>query len=292
MPPMMITDSELSGVLKTVYAGYREKVFPISTPLLAQVEKAKAGGPRNIRWGGSGVNFDVVLTRPVGMTASDAGYLADHAQATERQASLGIKRLYVTRQIDGLAVVGTQSKEAAFVSLAKKILEEAKDAARLGMQEVLHGDGRGLKALISAVNSTTSIDVTSPYGVSGAGQGGLLLDVGMVIKVLDTSAADAVLGVATITAITNSGDTAVLTLGTAISGMASTDKVVAGSTNEPASTQGSFNAYPNGLVNITNRADGYASLHNITKASFPRWDAVRMVAGTDTPSTDPEEGDI
>ena len=294
MAPMLISDSDINGVLKTVYAGYREKVFPLSTPLLAQMEKGKSGGAARMKWGGSGVNFDVVLSRPVGMTASDSGYLADHAQATEKQATLGVKRLYVTREIDGLAVVGTQSKEAAFISLAKKILEEAKDAARLGMQEILHGDGQGIKAVISVVNSTTSIDVISPYGITSGGQGGLLLDVGMVVKVLDSSAAYVTLVSATaITAISNSGDTATLTLGTAIAGMGAGDLIVAASTNEGASATGSYNSYPNGLVNITNRGGSYASLHGITQATYPRWDATRMVAGTDTPSAaEPTETDL
>src|SRR5688572_14991357 len=146
--PLLITDTEITGVLKRVYAGFREKVFPISTPLLANIEKGKPGGGRRIRWGGEGVYFDVVLTRPVGMTASDSGYLPPDSVAIERQANVGIKRLYVTRQIDGLAPVGTASKEAAFVNLARKILEEAKDASKLGMQEIAHGDGKGIKAEI------------------------------------------------------------------------------------------------------------------------------------------------
>jgi hypothetical protein len=145
-----------------VYSGYREKVFPLSTPLLANVEKGTPGGPRNLRWGGAGVNFDVVLSRPVGMTASTTGFFPPTAAAVERQGTLNIKRLYVTRQIDGLAIVGTQSKEAAYIALARKILEEAKDATQLGMQEVLHGDGRAIKAIVGTVTDTTHIIVSSP----------------------------------------------------------------------------------------------------------------------------------
>jgi hypothetical protein len=60
----------------------------------------------------------------------------------------------------------------------------------------------------------------------------------------------------------------------------------------------------NGLVNITNRANGYASgnytgtstskaLHGISATTYPIWDATRMVAGTDTPdNTTPTESDI
>src|SRR5690606_36935431 len=139
--PTMITDAEISGVLKTMYENYREKVFPIITPLLANIKKSGPGGPRSMRWGGNGINWNVVLGRPVGFTASADGYLPNHAAAEEKQATIGIKRVYVTREIDGLAIFGTQSKKAAYIALAEKILEEAKQAAQLGMQETLHSDG-------------------------------------------------------------------------------------------------------------------------------------------------------
>ena len=284
--PLTISDSDITGVVKTVYSGYREKVFPLSTPLLANVEKGTPGGPRNLRWGGAGVNFDVVLSRPVGMTASSTGYFPPTAAAVEKQGTLDIKRMYVTRQIDGLAITGTQSKEAAYIALARKILEEAKDATQLGMQEVLHGDGRAIKALVGTVNSTTEIIVTSPYGISGAGQGGLLLDVGMYVAVTANDGTT-LRGKATISAVSNSGDNATLTLDAAVAGMGAGDFVMPATTSDT-----SYNSYPNGLAKITNRGNGYTSLHSLDAATYARWDAVRMVAGTDTPSTTPTEMDV
>jgi hypothetical protein len=282
--PLLISDSEITGVLKRVYAGFREKVFPISTPLLANIEKGKPGGGRRIRWGGEGVFFDVVLTRPVGMTASDSGYLPPDSAATERQANVGVKRLYVTRQIDGLAPVGTQSKEAAFVNLARKILEEAKDASKLGMQEIAHGDGKGIKAEITVVNSTTSIAVEKPFGYTSAGQGGLLVDVDMYVAVLDASAAFAVLGRSRITAVTNSGDTATVTLGTAVAGMAAGDVLVAATTSDT-----SYNSFPNGLGNLLNRGGSYNSLHNLDAGTYVRWNTTRIDASVSFAGETPNE---
>lgn len=289
MAPLFISDSDISGVLKNVYSGFREKLFPISTPLLANVKKGKAGGPRNLRWGGNGVYFDTVQTRPVGMTASQTGYLPPHAQATEVQGNLPIKRLYVTRQIDGLAINGTSTKEAAFVSLAKKVLEEAKDAASLGMQEILHGDGNAIKGVISSRTSATVVVVTSPFGVTGAGQGGLLLDVGQYVAVLDASSSYAVIGRATISAVSNSGDNATVTFAATPEGttMAAGDVLVAATASDT-----SYQSFPNGLINISNRGGSYASLHGITQATYARWDSTRLVAGTDTPSTTPTEMDV
>ena len=286
--PTVITDAELTGLLKNVYSQFREKVQNLVTPLLAQLEKGRAGGPRNMRWGGNNVFFDVVTGRPSGATFSSAGYFPPDTTATEVQANVGVVRAYTTRQVDGLAFVGTQSKDAAFTTIAKKTMEEIKEASTLLMQQALHNKADGVVALIGTVTSTTEIIVSSPYGVSGAGQGSLLLSVGDYIAVLDTSVSNAVLGRSAITAITNSGDNATLTLATAIVGMAATDKIVKATASDT-----SFNGAMNGLINITNRGNGYASLHNISNASYPIWDATRMSAGTDTPDVNqPTESDI
>ncbi len=286
--PTVITDAELTGLLKNVYSQYREKVQNLVTPLLAQLQKAKAGGPRNMRWGGNNVFFDVVVGRPSGSTFSQSGYFPPDTTASEVQGNVGVVRAYTTRQIDGLAFVGTQSKDAAFTTIATKTMEEIKEASTLLMQQALHNKADGVVALIGTASSTTSIIVSSPYGVSGAGQGGLLLSVGDYIAVLDTSASDAVLGRAQITAISNSGDNATLTLGTAIAGMAATDKIVKATASDT-----SFNSAMNGLINITNRGGSYASLHNVSASSYPIWNAVRMTAGTDTPDANqPTEDDL
>ena len=286
--PTLITDAELTGLLKNVYSQFREKVQNLVTPLLAQLEKGRSGGPRNMRWGGNNVFFDVVTGRPAGATFSASGYFPPDTTATEVQANVGIVRAYTTRQVDGLAFVGTQSKDAAFTTIASKTMEEIKDASMLLMQQALHNKADGVVALIGTVTSTTVIIVSSPYGIASSGQGSLLLSVGDYIAVLDTSASDAVLGRAAITAITNSGDNATLTIGTAITGMAATDKIVKATASDT-----SFNGAMNGLISITNRGNSYASLHNISNATYSSWDATRMVAGTDTPdATQPTESDI
>jgi hypothetical protein len=286
--PTLITDAELTGLLKNVYSQFREKVQNLVTPLLAQLEKGRSGGPRNMRWGGNNVFFDVVTGRPAGATFSASGYFPPDTTATEVQANVGIVRAYTTRQVDGLAFVGTQSKDAAFTTIASKTMEEIKDASMLLMQQALHNKADGVVALIGTASSTTSIIVSSPYGIANSGQGSLLLSVGDYIAVLDSSSSDAVLGRSAITAITTSIDNATLTLGTAISGMASTDKIVKATASDT-----SFNGAMNGLISITNRANGYASLHNISNATYTIWDATRMAAGTDTPdATQPTESDI
>lgn len=282
--PLLITNTDISGVLKNVYEQYRINAFPKLTVLLAQIKKASPGGPERMQWGGNGVYWDIVVDRPVGGHASQAGYFGYSSQARERQATLGIKRTYISRQVDALTIQGTANKEAAYIPVVRKIVQEAMDAAQLFQQETLHGNGRGIKALIGTVTDTTHIIVSSPYGVSGAGQGGLLLDVGMYIRVLDaTDSFATILGSATITNVANSGDNATLTLDTAITGMAAGDAVVTASAQ---AGETSLDAVPNGLINITNRGAAYNSLHGIDASTYPRTAPLRLVAGTDTTDAD------
>lgn len=286
--PLLITDTDIAGVLKRVYESYRMNAFPIATPLLAQLKKGKGGGPENMRWGGEGVFWDVVLTRPVGMSASQLGYFPPNAKAVEKQASVGIKRTYVSRQIDLLSIQGTSENVAAYIPLARKIIREALDAARLGQQEVLHGDGRAIKALLVSTADTTHFVADSPYGVAASGRGGLLLDRGMFISVR-AGAAGAIRGTATITAVTNSGDQVTVTLDTAIAAMAAGDSVRAAAT----ATDDSMDNYPNGLINLSNRGGSFNSLHGLSAATDSRWDSTRLVAGTDTPdAAQPSEMDL
>jgi hypothetical protein len=286
--PTIITDGELTGLLKNVYSQFREKVQNLVTPLLAQLEKGKAGGPRNMRWGGNNVFFDVVTGRPSGATFSNSGYFPPDTTATEVQASVGVVRAYTTRQIDGLAFVGTQSKDAAFTTIASKTMEEIKDASMLLMQQALHNKQDGIVAIIGTVTDSTHIIVSSPYGVANSGQGALLLSVGDYIAVRATGGATLRSGKAQITNITNSGDNATLTLSSAITSMAPTDIVVKATTSDD-----SYGYAMNGLINITNRGNNYASLHSISNATYSIWDATRMIAGTDTPdATQPTESDI
>ncbi len=247
--PLLINNANIDGVLKNVYESFRINAFPKLTPLLAQVKKGKSGGPERMTWGGNGVYWDVVLTRPVGMTASSGGFFPPTAVATEKQANMSVARTYVTREIDALAIQGTQAGNAAFIPLARKIVLEAMDAATLGQQEFLHGDGRGIKGIIDTVTDTTHVIVTAPYGIVSSGRGGLLLDQGMYVAVLDTTGAT-VRGRATITtaAQSSSTDSCTLTFDSAIAGMVATDIIVAATVSDT-----SFNVATNGLTNILNR---------------------------------------
>lgn len=279
--PVAIDNTEVAGMLRRLYDDLSVDFFPQSTVLLANITRGGPGGPFDMRWGGANVYYNAVLGSPVGLVSSSGGYLPPDHQRTEVQGSIDVQRAYVRKQIDMKLIVGTQSKAAAYRTIGTKVVGEAKAAYKRGMNRYAHGAGDGVLALVTTFTSATSIVVQSPYGISGAGQGGLHLGVGMYVALIDVSNSDAVLGAAYISALSHSGDSTTITLaGSGISGGATGDKLVAAST----ATQNEYNAVPNGLANITNRGGSYTSLHTISATTYTETAPVRMVAGTDTPS--------
>lgn len=285
MPILNITDASFDGNLKQYYQKVREDVFPVITPLFAQFQKFKAGGPRNMRWGGKGAVFDVVASDPTGWHFSQGGILPESNFRTEVQGTVGVRRMYIRQQFDKLAVTGTSSKNAAYITLAQKIDEEVRAKFKLGVQEGLHGDGRGVKAtvtnVVSNVGAVLTVDIANPYGLSGAGQGALWVQLGAQIAVRDSTGATLRgRGAVTSVALQTAPDTyrvAITSTGTWTS-PGTGDLLISSS-----ATDDSFNATINGLINITNRGGSFADLHGISASSYARWNTTRMVAGTDTP---------
>lgn len=287
---MYITDSALAGDLKNLYEDIRQDLVPVVTPLLSAIKKKGPDGVGNVNWGGNNMYFDVVTQPEVNWGWSPTGQLPYSTQAQEVQGNVGIARFYVTRAFDRLPIVGTQTKEMAFISLREKITRAFAQAYQLGMEEALQGNATGVKAVIATASTTVSIAVISPYGISGAGQGGLWLKPQMYISVYDATGVTN-RGTAQISAVGNNLTSATgactLTLATGISNMAATDIIVGANQSGD-----SLNGVMNGLANITNRGSGYTTLHGLSAATYGRWDAIKFTAGTQTDATTCQEMDI
>lgn len=306
-----LSDAEIAGMLRRVYNAFENLVFPVLTPLQAQIERATPKSKHKIRWGGENAYFPVTIGQPGGLYSSSNGALPPSSAALERQANETVKRLYVRRQVDGLAITGTASKEAAFRPLARKIIQEATTSIKLGVQRMLHADGRGIVAVVGTGGSgTTSAVVTNPYGITGAGQGGLALCQFQTYQFIDPGTGNPRTvsngpgnNRVTLASFTESGDNATMTFtgSESVGSMADGDYVVMATANSTSySATAGINTSQagevNGLTNILRRgaSSTYNSLHgiNCTTAGNERWDAVRMVAGTDTQSLNATEDDI
>lgn len=280
---LSISDAEIEGNLKNVYTDIRKELLPVQTALLAQLKKTAKKNSVGAKWGGNGLFFDVVLDGEYNAVFSASGYLPQSSQAPEKQGSVNPTRLYARRTFDNFMMVGTQSKEAAFLSMRRKVTNAFSKAMEFTLEESLNGNARGIKAVISSSADTTHFVATSPWGLASSGQGGLFLRKGMYIAVLDSSGV--LRGKAYITAVSNSGDNATVTLGSAISSMTGTDLVVAATENDFA-----LDDSCNGIQNILNYGGSYAELHGISASTYPVSDTLRLTAGTDV-SSEPTEMD-
>jgi hypothetical protein len=287
---MYITDTNLAGDLKNLYEDIRQDLVPVVTPLLAAIKKKGPDGIGNVQWGGNNMYFDVVTQPEVNYGWSATGQLPYSSQAQEVQGNVGIARFYMTRAFDRLPIVGTQTKEMAFISLREKITRAFAQGYQLGMEEALQGNATGVKAVVITAATTVSIVVQSPYGISGAGQGGLWIKPQQYIAVYDATGVTN-RGTAQVSAIgqvlTTATGVCTLTLATGISNMAATDIVVGANQSGD-----SLNAQCNGLINMTNRASGYTTLHALSAATYGRWDALKYTAGTQTDTTTCQEMDV
>jgi len=264
---------DFTEVMKTVYLPVRKKAFKFMTPLLAQ---ARQIGPDTVRYSGHDLVFDVKLGRRGGFVSSAAGYLPDAKSAEEKQGRLSIARSYAMASIDGLALKATQGEKAAYISASAKIVEDLQEQWELEQNRILHSDSMGVRAVITTATDTTHIDVEKPYGITGAGPGNLHLEVGEDISVLTADGATH-RGKAQITDISLSGDTATLTLGSAIASMAATDVVV---TSVPAAvnaTDNSWGAEPHGIMSIIDVEGNFATFEGI---AHDRWVSQKMQSTT------------
>lgn len=275
---MAATPQELQDfqdVLKTVYLPIRKKAFPLMTPVLAA---ARRGSPKSVTYGGDDLVFDVKVERRGGFTSSARGYLPESKTAREKKGRLGIARTYARVSVDGLALKANNSGREGFITTAAKITEDVMEQWQIEQARILHGDSLGIRAVVDAVGSTTSIDVDNPYGIANAGPGNLHLVEGEDIAVLSSDGAT-LRGKSTIAenGISLSGDVATLTLTAAVAGMQVGDIVV---TAPPASihaTDSSFAAEPYGLKAIMDVEGQFATFQGIEDK---RWLAQSFTSST------------
>lgn len=303
-----LDDAAIAGMLRRVYNAFENNIYPVVTPLQAQIDRATPKSKYRIRWGGDNAYWPVSIGMPGGLYSSSNGALPPSSAALERQASDGVKRMYVRRQVDGLAIVGTQSKEAAFKPLARKIVQEATISVKLGVQRMLHGDSRGIVGVVGTASATVPT-IISPYGITGAGQGALGLAQYQTYQFINPGTDTARVVTSgpgndriTLASFTEAGDIATLAFadGATVAGMTAGDYLVLATANSTSfsSTAGVTTqaGEVNGLTNICRRgaSSTYNTLHNLSCATAgnERWDAVRMVAGTDTASLTATEDDI
>jgi hypothetical protein len=186
MPGNPLDIQDFAPVLKNYYLPYRKNVFPINTVLLAQSKKF---GADKVEYAGNDLFFDVKVDRRGGFVSSAKGFYPNAKNAREKQGRLSVARTYATVSVDGLALKATENSKGSYISAAKKIVDDVMDQWEIEQERILQGDSLGIRATVTVVNSTTSIAVANPYGITGAGPGNLHLVEGDTISVRDSTGA-------------------------------------------------------------------------------------------------------
>lgn len=265
---------DFTDVMKNVYLPVRRKAFPIMTPMVAAARRAS---PSTVTYAGNDLIFDVKTGRRGGFISSARGYLPASKTAREKKGRLSVARTYATVNVDGLALKATEGDRASYIPAARKVVEDATEQWRIEQARIMYGDSLGIRAVITTVNSTTSVDADSPYGISGAGPGNLHLVNGDDVAVL-SSDGQTLRGKASISAEpVLTGDTAQFTLSAAVAGMQVGDIIV---TAVPASVDAndtSFGAEPHGIKSILDVENSFATFEGIKD---DRWVAQKITSST------------
>jgi hypothetical protein len=264
---------DVSPLLKNVYTNVRKKAFPLMTPLVAAATK---GGPERVKFAGNDVFFTTKLGRRGGIVSSGLGFLPDSQVAEEAQGRLGIARTYARIAVDRLGAEITDDPRGAFIGLAAKMTEDVLEEWKLTQERVMQGDGLGIYALLVSTADTTHFVCDSPYGISGAGPGNLHLVKGDTVSIRNSTGATH-RGKAVITDITLSGDSATVTLGTAIAGMTAGDLICVGVPAATHATDDSFAAEPFGIKSFVDVEGNFATYQGINHA---RWVANKLTSTT------------
>lgn len=261
---------DFTDVLKNVYLPVRRKAFPLMVPIVANARRAS---PQTVQYAGNDLIFDVKTGRRGGFISSAKGFLPHSKSAREKKGRLSIARTYATLNVDGLAVKASEGDRASYIPAAKKIVEDATDQWRIEQGRIIHGDSLGVRAVVDTVNSTTSIDVDNPYGITDAGPGNLHLVVGDDIAVL--TSAGVLRGKAQISAISLSGDLATLTLSAAVSSMQAGDLVVTAVPTAVDANDTSYGAEPHGIKSFIDAEGAFATFEGIVD---DRWVAQKITS--------------
>ena len=200
--------------------------------------------------------------------------------AAERQGRLGIARTYAVAEVDGLNAKASEDPRGAFISASKKLVEDIMDEWQLQQSRILHGDSRGVRALVKTRTSATILIVDAPYGIASSGPGNLHIEVGETLALLDAGTNNVLLGKAKVSSIALSTDDATITFAASVEGSgtaAASDILVSAVPTATDTNDTSFGAEPHGIMSFVDVEGNFATFENI---KHDRWVAQKLTSST------------
>src|SRR3990167_1092873 len=172
--------TEVQSLFKRVYFKALNAV-PDATALTAQLNRTT-----KVKAGPDGLYFNVKLeTGGKVANVPDGVLLPSASRPIRRQGKADLVHTYTVVGIGGQSIPLTSDTRNAFVANLKDQTEDAFLRVKLDMERQYNGDGDGILCVLETVASAPTYDVQSPYGITGAGPGTMLLIDGMEVAAIN-----------------------------------------------------------------------------------------------------------
>jgi hypothetical protein len=172
--------TEVQNTFKRVYLK-AVNAIPDSTPLTAQMQRTT-----KFKAGTEGLYFNVKLrTGAKVANVADGILLPTPSRPTRKTGKANLAHTYTVIAVGGQSVQLTRDNRNAFVSNLKDQMEDGMDRVRYDLERQYNGDGRGILCVIDTVSGAPTYGCISPYGVTGAGPGTMLLLEGMEVAAIN-----------------------------------------------------------------------------------------------------------
>lgn len=261
-----VTMTQVSAALKEVYEDRIEKQYNTEMVFGKRLEKTSDGISDMI--GGKYLDFPIQLARNPGISYRLEGEaLGNPGAAPYGEAHVPVFAGYGRVRFTGHVMKLASTKPQAFADMAKREMENIKDAALKDSSRIMYGDGTGRLATIASGTGPLATFVVS----NGEG---VWITPGMEIDILDfTTFAAAANGTGRVVSLVVPGVTnTTVTVTGAANLTVTTAQAVYRAGNATAGTQ----REPTGMAKI---ADDSGILHTIDPTSFPIWKGVEQAMG-------------
>ena len=273
-----VLERTTTNIGATVHTNFVNEVKPWldhMDPVAALFESIGPGGYTLI---GEVLQFAGEHTYTGGFQGTD-GYLPDHQYSDPIELQWSPARLYIRRAVDNF-LQALAVKPGAYEDFFARIQKQMVDAVKRGTAFHIHGSSNATVCTFVSRTDANTLVVDAGFGHASTAPA-MFIEPGMVLALLDASAAYATIGAAVVDTVTynTSATTATVNFTSDIdtsSTGADGDPLVFATTADEAATHfiDERGLAPNGLIDIVDPDNGGASLGTVSPSTYPRWDTV------------------
>ena len=272
--------ANITGLVHEIFVG---DVLPAVRWESVTAQLFQAAGEGEYRYDGESLNGATDLLRPHGALGTD-GELPDHSHVDAANWQTTPVRRYVRRAVDNFVEAAAGKGPGSFADFGTRVFDQLWGAFR--MMEIRHavGSSAGTLCLVSSRTSNVAVVAKDGYGHASCNPL-LMIEEGMVVAWLDSSASNAAAGAAKVSSLTYSSNTITVDSSSTWEPSATTaanDIIVAATTNNIATDYFATerNNAKNGMIDIVDPAAASTTVFNISQSTYPRWKPYRTASST------------